>query len=396
MRVLLSTIGSRGEFEPTLALAVRLYALGHEVRLVAPPDFRGLMGTPGISFVPIGPDLGGKASAKLTPEQLRKAGEQSVIDQFETVSAQAEGFDAVVGTGMLQPATHSAAERLGIPYAFGTFCPQSLPSAAHPPLQFGGWTHEPGVGNTTLWAREADRFNAGFLAVLNSCRTSAGMPEIADVREHMLGERPMLAADPVLAPWPDPGGVLQTGAWIRADERPLDVDLVKFLDDGEPPVYFGFGSMRVGPEYSAAAIGAARELGRRAIVLRGWADLSVVDSSPDCVAIGEVNHQELVKRLAAVVHHGGAGTTTTVARAGTPQVVVPQMFDQFYFADRVRALGIGHAHLSKAPTAESLAAALDHALRSEVVARAGEVSAEIAVDGVEIAARHVLSGIPAN
>ncbi|ALG13404.1 hypothetical protein AOZ06_46940 [Kibdelosporangium phytohabitans] len=233
-----------------------------------------------------------------------------------------------------------------------------------------------------LWAKEADRFNAGFLPVLNSCRTSAGMPEIADVRDHMLTTRP------VLARWPGRDGVLRTGAWIRADERPLD--------DAEPPVYFGFGSMRVGPECSRAAIGAARELARRAIVLRGWADLSVVDSSADCVAIGEVNHQALFKRLAAVVHHGGAGTMTTAAKAGTPQVAVPQMFDQFSFADRVQALGIGHAHLSKAPTAQSLAEALDHALRPGVVARAAEVSAEIRTDGAGIAARHVLSGISVN
>jgi vancomycin aglycone glucosyltransferase len=69
----------------------------------------------------------------------------------------------------------------------------------------------------------------------------------------------------------------------------------------------------------------ARTLGRRAILSRGWADLSLVDKEADCLAIGEVNQQVLFKRVAAVVHHGGAGTTTTAALAGAPQVVIPQV-----------------------------------------------------------------------
>ena len=77
---------------------------------------------------------------------------------------------------------------------------------------------------------------------------------------------------------------------------------------------------------------------------RGWADLSLVDNEPDCLAIGEVNQQALFKRVAAVVHHGGAGTTTAAALAGAPQVVIPQHYDQHYWAQRVHQLGIGTAH----------------------------------------------------
>ena len=106
-------------------------------------------------------------------------------------------------------------------------------------------------------------------------------------------------------------------------------------------------------------IQAARALGRRAIVSRGWADLSLVDNEPDCLAIGEVNQQALFKRVAAVVHHGGAGTTTAAALAGAPQVVIPQMYDQHYWAQRVHHLGIGTAHAPGAPTTDSLASALE-------------------------------------
>src|SRR6185503_18100707 len=107
---------------------------------------------------------------------------------------------------------------------------------------------------------------------------------------------------------------------------------------------FGFGSARAPEDLSQTMVRSARALGRRAILLRGWADLSLVDDEPDCLAIGEVNQQVLFQRVAAVVHHGGAGTTTTAGLAGAPQVVIPQMYDQHYWAQRVYNLGVGTAH----------------------------------------------------
>ena len=150
----------------------------------------------------------------------------------------------------------------------------------------------------------------------------------------MFTDRPWLPADPTLAPWPDPGdeAVFQTGAWILPDPRPLSPESRGFLDTGEPPIYFGFGSMRATQDLGQVMVQTARALGRRAIVSRGWADLSLVDSDPDCLAIGEANQQALFKRVAAVVHHGGSGTTTVAALAGAPQVVVPQIYDQHYWA----------------------------------------------------------------
>ena len=201
--------------------------------------------------------------------------------------------------------------------------PRATPIAAMP-----GQTPAPATAdNRELWARDAERFNDLFGAALNSHRASLGLAPVSDVRSHIFTDRPWLAADPTLAPWPDPAdqAVFQTGAWILPDERPLSPELETFLDAGEPPVYFGFGSMRAPQDLSQVMIQTARALGRRAIVSRGWADLSLVDNEPDCLAIGEVNQQALFKRVAAVVHHGGAGTTTAAALAGAPQVVIPQM-----------------------------------------------------------------------
>src|SRR5205823_5215715 len=130
-------------------------------------------------------------------------------------------------------------------------------------------------------------------------------------------------------PWPDSAddGVFHTGAWILPDERRLASDIERFLDAGEAPIYFGFGSIRAPNDLNRAMIESARALGRRAIVSRGWAELALLDDKSDCLSIGDVNQQALFGRVAAVVHHGGAGTTHAAARAGAPQVVIPQHYD---------------------------------------------------------------------
>jgi vancomycin aglycone glucosyltransferase len=234
--------------------------------------------------------------------------------------------------------------------------------------------------------------------LLNPHRVALGLAPVNDVRSYILTDQPWLAADPMLGPWPDPAdqSVFQTGAWILQDERPLSPELEAFLESDEPPVYFGFGSTRAPQNLSGVMIETARALGQRAIVSRGWADLSLLDEQPDCLSIGEVNQQRLFKRVAAVVHHGGAGTTTAAARAGAPQVVIPQHYDQHYWAGRVHQLGIGTAHPPSAPTTDSLRSALRQALQPEVAARAGSIATLVRGDGAQVAARRLIAAVPQN
>ncbi|BAY49611.1 Sterol 3-beta-glucosyltransferase [Scytonema sp. HK-05] len=406
MRVLLSTIGSRGDVQPLVALALELRTLGQEVRLCVPPDFRDWIESLGMPVTPIGSELRstGKANpsaAPPSPERLRQLASATVATQFETIAAAAQGCDVIVGATALQIAARSAAERMGIRYVFVAYCPTVLPSPHHapPPLGLRGDTPTPAPTDyPELWARDAERFNATFGVALNSSRASLGLAPVSDVRSHIFTDRPWLAADPTLGPWPDPEdqAVFQTGAWILPDERPLSPELETFLDAGEPPVYFGFGSIRASEDLSQVMIKSARALGRRAIVCRGWAELSLVDDEPDCLAIGEVNQQALFKRVAAVVHHGGAGTTTAAARAGTPQVVIPQLYDQHYWARRIHHLGIGTAHAPGTPTTDSLTSALRHALQPDVAARAQSIATAVRSDGAQAAARRLITADPQN
>ena len=401
MRVLLSTIGSRGDVQPLVALALELRTAGQEVRLCVPPDFRAWIESLGMPVTSIGPELRSTGRAdpsapRPTLEQVRRMMEATVAAQFETIAAAARDCDLIVGATALQIAAPSVAERMGIPYVFATYCPCLLPSPHHAPpvlTMMGDTPASPPPGTSALWEQDALRWNQMWGSALNARRASLGLAPVDDVRSHVLTARPWLAADPTLGPWPHPadGSVFQTGAWILPDERPLSPGLEAFLDAGEPPVCFGFGSMRAPEGLGRAMIESARALGRRAIVLRGWAELAPVDDAPDCRAIGEVNQQALFGRVASVVLHGGAGTTTAAARAGAPQVVLPQYYDQHYWAARVRELGIGTAHAPGTPTAGSLAAALEPALHPQVAARARAVAAAVRSDGARVAARRLIS-----
>jgi vancomycin aglycone glucosyltransferase len=320
--------------------------------------------------------------------------EGTVAAQFEAIASAARGCDVIVGATALQVAAPSVAESIGIPYVFAAYCPAVLPSPRHAPpvLTMLGDTPAPAMDDySALWAQDARRWNDTWLPLINARRESLGLPSIGDVRSYVLTRRPWLAADATLAPWPDPADdtVLQTGAWILPDERPLAPELEAFLDAGTPPVYFGFGSIRAPDDLARVMIQSARALGRRAIVSRGWAELELVDDKPDCLAIGEVNQQALFPRVAAVVHHGGAGTTHAAARAGAPQVVIPQHYDQHYWAQRVHELGVGTAHASSTPTAESLTRAVEHALDPDVAVRARSTATRIRGDGARIAAERL-------
>ena len=405
MRVLLSTIGSRGDVQPLVALALELRALGSDIRLCVPPDFREWIEGLGLPVTPIGPELRKLTTtappppptpAPISPERRRQMIEGTVATQFETIAASAEKCDIIVGATALQVAARSVAEKLGVPYVFVAYCPTVLPSPHHPPIPLGMIGDAPAsadADNGELWAQDARRWSDMWGPPLNVQRVALGLAPVDDVRGYIFTDRPWLAADPTLAPWPDPAdrGVFRTAAWILHDERALSAEVERFLDAGEPPVYFGFGSIRAPQGLAEAMIASARALGRRAIISRGWADLSVADDAPDCLTIGEVNQQALFPRVAAVVHHGGAGTTTAAARAAAPQVVVPQMYDQHYWARRVAELGVGTAHTPGAPSAESLARALEHALRPEVATRARALARTMPGDGARVAAAAVVA-----
>lgn len=405
MRILLSTFGSRGDVEPLAALGAALRSLGAEAVVCAPSDaeFVALLERAGVPLAPAFTAVRPWAAAAMAnrpPMPLPERAAQVMADQFRAISAAAEGCDAILATGLFpsSAAARCVAEVRGLPYVHAAYCPIFIPSEHHRPH---AWPSHPLPDDETdvqrLWDRDIQTMNALFGGAMAGLRERIGLPPIDNVRDAVFTLNPLLAADPVLAPWTPTTmrDVVQTGAWILPDDRPLPADLLAFLEAGEPPVYLGFGSMPLEAlkEAGRTAVEAVRSLGRRVLLSRGWADLGLTDDAPDCFAIGDVNQQALFPRVAAVIHHGGAGTTTTAARAGAPQVVVPQLADQPYFAGRVAALGLGAAHDGPTPTVASLTAALEIALHPRTAARAAAIAPTIRADGALSAARWLLDAL---
>ncbi|MEU9454576.1 glycosyltransferase [Streptomyces sp. NPDC048277] len=399
MRVLLSTYGTRGDVEPLVALAVRLRALGVEVRMCVPPDeeFAERLAGLGVQHVPVGPPVRSLTRGTALPSaaELSRYRTEMVATQFDVFPAAADGCDALVAAGLAQIGARSVAEAAGIRYVYASYAAVHLPSPYHAPPPRPGWPDPEANDNRTLWELDARNVNAQFRETLNGHRASIGLPPVDNVRDHVFTDRPWLAADPVLGAWRETPGldVIQTGTWSLPDERPLPGDLVTFLDAGAPPVYVGFGSMSASQDIARGAIEGLRAQGHRVLVSRGWADLDLIDGQDDCFAVGEVNQQLLFARVAAVVHHGGAGTTVTAARAGVPQVVVAhQISDNPYWAGQVEELEIGAALDGPTPSIESLRVAFKTALAPETRARARVLGTKIRTDGAAVAAGLLLDG----
>jgi vancomycin aglycone glucosyltransferase len=397
MRVLLSTYGTRGDVEPLVALAVRLGELGVEVRMCAPPDeeFAKKLAGLGIQLMPVGPPIRELMRGTTPPSaaELSRYRTDLVDAQFDVFPKAASGCDVLLATGLAQIAARSVAEAAGIRYVYAAYSAINLPSPHHAPPPRAGWPEPDATDNRTLWELDAQQVNAQFREPLNGHRASLGLPPVDNVRDHVYTDRPWLAADPVLGPWPETPGldVVQTGAWTLPDERPLPIDLVTFLDAGAPPVYVGFGSMGPAPDVARRIIEVIRAQGLRTLVSRGWAELGLIDNRDDCFAIGEVNQQHLFGRVAAAVHHGGAGTTMTAARAGVPQVVIAlPVADTPYWASRVADLDIGVALGSPTPSVEALSVAFKTALAPETRVRATALGTKMRTDGATVAANLLL------
>ncbi len=369
MRVLLATYGTRGDVEPIVALAAKLQLNGADVQVCAPSDgdFVDLHARYGVPLVPF-------AKAWRSWATEASSAEEKVFDvdeyvsgyieaTYETLARAARNADVLIASGMLHFTASSAAEIAGIPHRFVAFSPSVL---------------------------EPQPWQAHIVPTIDRHRASIGLPPIRDIHEHLFTARPWLAADRILSPEATAQPVVRSDAWILQDNRPLPDDLIAFLDAGAPPVYLGFGSMRISAESSRIGIEAIRALGHRIVLGRGWAELDAFDDRGDCFAIGEVNHQALFQRVAATIHHGGAGTTTTSAMAGAPQVIVPQAADQPYWANQVVRLGIGAAHPGDNLELSSLSDALRLALMPETAAKAMSTAASMTSTGTAVASARIL------
>lgn len=396
MRIALCAVGTRGDVQPMTALGLRLRERGHDVRLCAPPDFHDATIDAGLPFFAVEPDVHEMMTETCRDVVRKPLAPLRVMDeilrsQFEDLRKAAEGAEVLVGGG-IQIAAPSIAEQLGIPYFYTNYCPVALRSREHPAPLFvnQGWS---GAANLLSWWVCERFFDVAMRRKVNRERAKLDLGPIRSVYEYAFHSgQTMLATDPILVGAPSDGreGVYTTGFWYYDDAtglEPLDAELERFLDAGPAPVYVGFGSMPAeDPEaLTRKIVDAVVASGQRAVLHRGWAGLGGVDLPDSIHVVGSVSHPKLFPRMAAIVHHGGAGTTANALRAGVPQVVVPHIVDQFWWAERVCRLGVG----VRAPTMRKLdpkrlARAIRTAAQSAGLRdRAQETATQIDRDGLE-------------
>jgi vancomycin aglycone glucosyltransferase len=380
MRITFVTCGSRGDVQPMLALAVGCGAAGHEVTVCASPDNAAWAQGLGCTFEAIGeplrdnPALGGWGVRSFNRFVRRQ-----LYLQVRDLPRIVADSDMVVASGLAW-GVRPVAEHHGVPYRYVSFAPVSLL----------GTTRDP-IGLRLVRAaadRSADLF---YGRALNRGRARMGLPPARHVMVQLMGSTTIAATDPALTVLPTGARprVAQTGYPLLATGHELSKDLQRFLAAGPAPVYAGFGSMPYGgrERVSKLLTEAARRAGQRIVIYRGWARIPESGHSEGCLFIDEEPHGTLFPRVRAAIHHGGAGTVATAARAAIPQIVLPQAADQFLWRAQVVGLGLGpRAPILRVASAASIARAITAAVTERTYRqRAQEIAAQLkaAPDGVE-------------
>ncbi len=408
MRVAIIAPGSRGDVEPYVALGVGLQEAGHGVRLVTHEDFCSFVTSHGLSFWPIKGKVqdiaqsdamrerieGGNFLAILS--QMAKEAQRGALRLAQAGLAACQGMDLVLaGVGGLFVGL-ALAEKLDLSFLQAYYIPFT-PTGAYPSFllpKLPSWTG--GALNRLSYHLARQVMWQPFRSADKLAREEVlGLPPApfwGPYRASRFHEGPILYGySPSVIPKPPDWGdrIHVTGYWVLdppADWAPPPA-LTTFLEAGPPPVYVGFGSMSSrDPERTADLIlQALARTQQRAIILAGWGGLRATDLPESVFMLDSAPFSWLFPRTAAVVHHGGAGTTAAGLRAGVPSIVIPFFGDQPYWGQRVAQLGVGPEPIPRRRlTVERLAGAIERAVTDQTMRRrAADLGAEIqAEDGV--------------
>ncbi len=411
MQIAILALGSQGDVQPYVALGRGLQEAGHSLRLITHENYAGFVTSHGLEFWP----ARGDAQAAVNAPELRalvekgnfialtrhtaKLAAEAALQWGEDSLAACDGVELLLaGIGGLNVAI-ALAEKRGIPLLQAYVLPftptSAFPGVLFPPTiaRLGGFANRIShhLVRQVMWQ--------GFRAADGRMRREVlGLPPApfaGPYRAQSLRGTPVLYGfSPSVIPKPADWGVdvHVTGYWTldpTPDWMPPPA-LVDFLASGPPPVYVGFGSMgnRNPEETAALVLRAIKQTGQRAVLLSGWGGLAAGEVAESVFLVDSVPHAWLFPRMAAVVHHGGAGTTGAGLTAGVPSIVIPFFGDQPFWGKRVAELGVGPAPIPRQQlSVERLAQAIQQAVSDQpmrqAAARLGEkIRAE---DGVAAA-----------
>ncbi len=388
MHIIFSPIGSAGDTYPLAGLALEMQRRGHEITFVCSGYFEPLARRLGFEFVELTtreeflelsahPDLW--SATRGLPYILEKGVKPYMREHYEIVTRlQRDEKSLVIGTA-LGFGARIAQEKHGFPMVTVHLQPGVMWSR-HKPPKLSRLISGPFIPNwlVHLQFRLASKLVVDRLIcpTVNAFRSELDLEPVRNVMQwwnspdKVLGFFPEWYA-PLQPDWPPQTELTGFPLWDEDDDQPLPPDVQQFLDDGEPPVVFTPGSaMQVGEKFFAAAAGACRMLGRRGMLMTKFKQ-HLPPVLPEGVAHFEyAAFKQLLPHAAAIVHHGGMGTTAQSLRAGIPQLVMPMAHDQPDNADRLKRFGVGDWLKPKAFTADRVANQLSRLLESASVAAA--------------------------
>ncbi|BBY37197.1 putative glycosyltransferase [Mycobacterium mantenii] len=378
MKIVLAAYGSRGDVEPCVAVARELHGRAHDVVVAVPPDKLAVAESAGVAAVAYGPDSREQitmATSFVRNVQNPMSALPQLIERVttvwtgksETLTSLAEGADLLVAGMNEQRLAANVAERLSIPLAALHFFPagvlelgrlQSDVTSAAERVQRRVLGLPDGAGSSTRPALEIQAYD-------ELCA-----PELAQQWAESGCRRPFV-------------GSLTLGTPTDADD-----EVLSWIAEGTPPIYFGFGSTPItSPAETVAVISAAcAQIGERALICSGPNDFTHIPPAGHVKVVEAVNHAAVFPACRAIVHHGGAGTTAAGMRAGVPMLILWLWLDQPIWAEAVSRLEVGAGRAFSASTLDSLVADLRSVRSAHHLSRAREVAARMTTSSESVAA----------
>jgi UDP:flavonoid glycosyltransferase YjiC (YdhE family) len=364
MKFVLANYGTRGDVEPFVAVGQELLRRGHDVRMAVPNDSLGFVESAGLTAVAYGLDSQAveglrRHSSKIEnpigmlPGVIEHV-TQAWAEKGTTLMALADGADLLLAGHNQQTLAANVAEYYGIPLAALHIFPTQL-------LDFG-WLHR----RITKEAEDAQR-------------RALGLPETPGpaTRSLEIQAYDELCFPGVAANWGEQAGRRPfVGALTLESPTDADDEVLSWIAAGTPPIYFGFGSMRVtSPADTVAMIGAAcTQLGERALICSGASDFAEIPHVDHVKVVDTAGLAAVFPACRAVVHHGGAGTTAASLRAGIPTLILGLWVEYPIWAAAVTRLGVGSGRPFSETTQEALVADLRSIVTPQCVTRAREVA----------------------
>jgi sterol 3beta-glucosyltransferase len=415
MLITILTAGSRGDTQPYIALGVALKKAGHTARIATFENYGTFVKSYGLEFYPIKGDVTQVISGDVAQDAMKADNPLKLVLSFNRLKSlaydlQKDFFNACPGSDAIvyhpgAPIGYFAAQHLKIPSILAAPFPMAA-TREYPALIFydtilsgrriNRLTHK--IFEQVMWLASGSPVKEFWKKEFGHAPENFGCPYPKQITRTL---PTIISCSNYVLPRPKdwPEYVYNTGYWFLEDEADWEppADLLDFLQQGAPPIYVGFGSIgdpSLAAQTTELVIKALKSSGQRGVLATGWVGMAKVERIPEGIFILEsAPHTWLFPRMAAVIHHGGAGTTAAGLRAGVPGIIIPSGNDQFAWGRLVHKLGVGARPIPRKDlTAEKLSTAIEFALAPEIKAAAAELGVKIRSEtGAETAAQAIMN-----